>query len=75
MRPQDKADRGIHDKVGAGHCRPLQAVCRQMESALKRSDFEGGAVAGLRALSQQLLTHFPATCHGANGLPDEPVLV
>lgn len=66
------ADRGIHDKVGGGE---WNAICRQMESAFKRSDFEGGAVAGIRALTQQLLTHFPATRHGANELPDEPVML
>lgn len=66
------ADRGIHDKVGTGE---WQAVCRQMESAFKRSDFEGGAVAGIRALTQQLVTHFPATRHSANELPDEPLVL
>lgn len=66
------ADRGIHEKVGGGE---WSAICRQMESAFKQSDFEGGAVAGIRSLTQQLVAHFPATRQSANELPDEPVVL
>ena len=66
------ADRGIHERVGAGE---WNAICRQVESAFKRSDFEGGAVAGIRSLTRHLVTHFPATRQTANELPDEPVVL
>lgn len=66
------ADRGIHERVGTGE---WKAICQQMESAFKRSDFEAGAVAAIRSLTQQLVAHFPATRQSANELPDEPVLV
>ena len=64
------ADRGIDEKVGGGE---WNAICRQMDAAFKQSDFEGGAVAGIGSLTQHLVTHFPATRHSANELPDVPV--
>jgi uncharacterized membrane protein YgcG len=66
------ADRGIHEKVGGGE---WDAICRQMESAFKQSDFEGGALAGIGSLTRHLVTHFPATRQSANELPDEPVVL
>jgi uncharacterized membrane protein len=38
------ADRGIHAKVGE---QGWSDICRQMETAFKRGDYEGGAVAGI----------------------------
>lgn len=66
------ADRGIHERVGGGE---WNAICRQMESAFRQSDFEGGALAGIGSLTQHLVTHFPTTRQSANELPDEPVLL
>lgn len=66
------ADRGIHDRVGGDE---WNAICRQMESAFRQSDFEGGALAGIGSLTQHLVTHFPATRQSANELPDEPVVL
>ncbi|MER1941875.1 TPM domain-containing protein [Castellaniella sp. FW104-16D08] len=67
------ADRGIHEKVSQGE---WNAVCRQMESAFKRSDFESGVVDGIRMVTQHLVTHFPASSRqGANELPDEPAVL
>ena len=66
------ADRGIHDKVGSG---AWNQVCRQMEAAFRQSDYEGGVVAGVQAVTRHLTTHFPANGQGENELPDAPVVL
>lgn len=66
------ADRGIHERVGVGE---WDAICRQMATAFRQSDFEGGVLAGIGLLTQQLVTHFPATRESPNELPDQPVLL
>lgn len=66
------ADRGIHEKVGPGE---WNAVCRQMESAFKESNFESGVVDGIQMVTQYLVTHFPASRRYANELPDEPTVL
>jgi len=65
------ADRGIHARVGADAWRQ---VCQQMEAAFTRSDYEAGAVAGVRAVTGHLARHFPADTR-ANELPDRPVVL
>lgn len=65
------ADRGIHAKVGADAWRE---VCQGMEAAFRRSDYEGGVVAGVRAVTGHLARYFPAG-QGANELPDRPLLI
>lgn len=64
------ADRGIHAKVSS---REWNDVCRQMETAFKRKDYEGGAVAGIQAVTQHLVAHFPADGKRQNELSDKPV--
>ncbi len=66
------ADRGIHAKVA-----PLawSSVCRQMETAFKQSDFEGGVIAGVQALAHHLAAHFPTGGRIANELSDQPVVL
>ncbi|TAL85988.1 MAG: hypothetical protein EPN62_13120 [Candidimonas sp.] len=66
------ADRGIHEKVGPDE---WKVVCRQMESAFKRSDFESGVVGGIRMVTQYLETYFPASGQYTNVLPDEPAVL
>jgi uncharacterized membrane protein len=66
------ADRGIHDKVSSGE---WNQVCRQMEAAFKQSDYEGGVVAGVQAVTRHLAMHFPADGQGENELPDAPVVL
>ena len=66
------ADRGIHAKVEA---QEWSKICRQMEAAFKQSDFEGGVVAGVQAVTRHLLQHFPADGHDRNELPDKPVVL
>jgi uncharacterized membrane protein len=65
------ADRGIHAKVGA---EAWSKVCHQMETAFKQSNYEGGVVSGIQAVTQHLVQHFPADDRG-NELPDRPVLL
>ncbi len=66
------ADRGIHGRVETGG---WGALCRQMEAAFKQSDFEGGVVNGVQAVSQHLAMHFPAGDDNGNELPDKPVVL
>ena len=63
------ADRGIHAKVGAEEWRK---VCRQMEAAFRQSNYEGGVIGGVQAVTQHLVRHFPAADR-ANELSDKPV--
>jgi hypothetical protein len=64
------ADRGIHAKVES---QEWNKVCHQMEAALGQSNFEGGVVSGVQAVTQHLVKHFPADGPNANELPDKPV--
>jgi uncharacterized membrane protein len=66
------ADRGVHRKVDA---REWEHICRAMEAAFGRRDYETGVVAGVEAVTQLLATHFPAVGDGANELPDRPVVL
>jgi uncharacterized membrane protein len=50
-------------------------VCRQMEAAFKQSNFEGGVVAGVQAVTGHLKQHFPFDIHDGNELPDKPVVL
>ena len=66
------ADRGIHDRVGT---KKWEKICKSMETAFKQSNFEGGVIAGVQAVTQHLKAHFPV--HGAdrNELPDKPAIL
>ena len=66
------ADRGIHAKVGS---RDWEKICRNMESAFKRADYQGGVVSGIQAVTQHLVKHFPASGTGRNELPDRPMVL
>ncbi|MBX9794160.1 MAG: TPM domain-containing protein [Burkholderiaceae bacterium] len=66
------ADRGIHAKVDS---QEWNKVCRQMEVAFRQSNFEGGVVAGVQAVTQHLKQHFPSDSHDRNELPDKPVVL
>lgn len=66
------ADRGIHSKVGA---REWENICRKMETAFKRANYEGGVVSGIQAVTEHLMKHFPAADGGRNELPDKPVVL
>jgi uncharacterized membrane protein len=66
------ADRGLHSKVGA---REWERICRQMETAFKQENYEGGVVGGIQAVTQHLVKHFPASAAGRNELPDKPIVL
>jgi uncharacterized membrane protein len=66
------ADRGIHRHVGADG---WESICRAMEAAFARDDFEAGLTAGIAAVSQHLATHFPKDPSGGNELPDDVVVM
>ena len=66
------ADRGIHAKVAAHE---WEKICRTMEAAFRRAEYESGAVSGIQAVTQHLVQHFPAVGTGRNELPDKPVVL
>lgn len=66
------ADRGIHAVVGPHE---WSKVCRQMETAFRQSNYEGGVLGGVQAVTQHLARHFPADDHQGNELPDKPVVL
>ena len=66
------ADRGIDAAVGHA---AWEAICAAMETEFRRGRFEQGVIAGIRAVTQHLATHFPKGRNGSNELPDEPVLL
>jgi uncharacterized membrane protein len=66
------ADRGIDAKVGSAG---WQKICAGMETEFKRSNFEGGVIAGIAAVSRELARYFPAQAAGPNELPDAPVVI
>ncbi|VVE27557.1 TPM domain-containing protein [Pandoraea terrigena] len=66
------ADRGIHRKVGE---QEWDAVCRQMEAAFRRREYEAGVIAGVESIARHLQQHFPARSIGKNELSDKPVIL
>jgi uncharacterized membrane protein len=66
------ADRGIDAKVGS---KEWERICRDMEAAFRRADFEGGVIAGIREVTRHLAEHFPPTGDDRNELPDKPVVL
>ena len=66
------ADRGIHAKVGTDE---WSRICRQMEAAFKRSNYEAGVLSGVQTVTEHLVKHFPASGHRKNELPDKPVVL
>ena len=66
------ADRGIDAKVGSAG---WEKICADMEAEFRRSNFAGGVIGGIAAVSRQLATHFPAHGVGRNELPDAPVVI
>ena len=66
------ADRGIDAVVGS---QAWTEVCHQMEAAFRQSNFEGGVVSGVQAVTQHLVKHFPADGQNRNELADTPVVL
>lgn len=66
------ADRGIHGRVGAPG---WESICREMEDAFRRGEFEPGVTRGIGRVSSLLEAHFPVRHPGPNELPDRPVVL
>ncbi len=66
------ADRGIHPLVGQD---AWELICRDMEAAFRTGDYQGGVVAGIKAIGTQLARHYPPEGLNGNELPDSPVLL
>lgn len=66
------ADRGIHAHEST---ETWSAICRQLEAAFKRNEYETGTVAAIEAVAQALQRHFPAIGVQINELPDAPALL
>ncbi len=66
------ADRGIHRRVGEG---AWVGICRSMQQAFRRRQFEAGALDGIAAVCALLAEHFPPTLTNANELPNRPVVL
>ena len=66
------ADRGIDARVAKDE---WHAICRMMERHFAAARYEQGAIEGVRAISELLARHFPASGKGRNELPDRPVIL
>lgn len=66
------ADRGINARVSQDF---WEMVCRRMEEAFERSDFEAGCLAALEEITAILRTFYPNTvASNPNELPNRPAL-
>ena len=66
------ADRGVDAKVGP---QEWERICRQMEDAFRRADYEGGVVGGVREVTRHLAVYFPPIGDDRDELPDKPVVL
>ncbi len=66
------ADRGINAKVDA---QQWSTICHQMETAFRQSNYQGGVVTGVQAVTRHLVQHFPADGRSGNELPDKPLVL
>lgn len=66
------ADRCIDARVGQP---AWQAICQAMELAFRRGDYQAGVLLGIRAVTQQLIQHYPSDADARNQLLDAPVLL
>jgi uncharacterized membrane protein len=66
------ADRGVDSRVAA---QEWQSICREMEKHFAEGRFEEGSAAGVRAVSELLVKHFPSDGSARNELEDRPVMM
>jgi uncharacterized membrane protein len=66
------ADRGIDALVGA---QEWEAICRAMEAALRRREFEPAVLGAIEAVTRLLARHFPPRAGDRNELANRPVTV
>jgi uncharacterized membrane protein len=63
------ADRGLNIVQPA----EWEAICKTMEQALRRGQFQTALVDGVQAVSRMVARHFPRRAGDRNELPDRPV--
>jgi len=66
------ADRGVDRKVGHA---AWEAICGAMQREFAGGGFEAGAIAGVRAISDLLATHFPPRPVNPDELPNRPLIL
>lgn len=66
------ADRGIHARTGGDF---WNTICRNMEISFSKSEFQAGALAGIRSTAEIIGRHFPAKRKRINELSDAPVIL
>lgn len=66
------ADRGVNAKVAH---ETWQTVCKQMESAFSKSNYDTGALLGIDCITQLLSSHFPAQGANPDELPNAAVVI
>jgi uncharacterized membrane protein len=66
------ADRGINAVVAA---QEWEAICRAMEAALRRREFEPAVLGAIEAVTRLLARHFPPRAGDRNELANRPVTV
>lgn len=66
------ADRGYNGRVGPD---AWEAVCREMEQAFARGEFEAGSLGAIERITALVGEHFPPRDDDADELPDRPVLL
>lgn len=65
------ADRGLNVVPGA----EWEAICRTIEQALRRGEFQQALVDGVQAVSRLVARHFPRCAADRNELPNRPAVV
>ncbi|HYH41900.1 MAG TPA: TPM domain-containing protein [Burkholderiales bacterium] len=66
------ADRGIAGLIGQ---QEWDAICRRMEEAFRRRQYDEGVLAGMAEVSALLAAQFPAGSLNSDELPDRPVVL
>ncbi len=66
------ADRGINARVAAPE---WEEICRRMEAAFRRGEFQQGVLAGIAEVSALLARHYPARPGDRNELADKPAIL
>ena len=66
------ADRGIHAKVSPAE---WEQICRRMEAAFSKGEFERGVLAGIEEVSRLLARYYPPRPGDRNELPDKPAIL
>jgi uncharacterized membrane protein len=65
-------DRGIHARVGP---EGWERIAGGMEERIRAGDFEGGVIWGVRAVGEELRTHYPRGEGPTGDMPDRPVVM